>query len=255
MAGRGITSLQFSEAAPRVISGAGVEFRAISDPRVLYPIEEPFGKNENDPAGIFEPGWKTGSMASAFVNAYYEKTGTPVFAVSASKGGSSIREWQPEEAYHKDLVRRLGRAVAYAKERGITIRNRYLLWCQGETDGDNGLAPEAYKRMTKTLFETLEAEGVDHTFLVEIGLYNPPSPEDNFKPDYTKIIQAQEEMAEEEPERITIVSKKFKEMKDRGLMKDQFHYFQQAYNEVGTEAGENAAAWVLRHTLGKMADK
>ncbi len=33
-------------------------------------------------------------------------------------------------------------------------------------------------------------------------------------------------------------------MKARGLMKDDFHYFQEAYNLVGKEAGENTAAYV-----------
>ena len=60
MAGRGIACTQFPEGAPDLISGAGAEFRAISDPTRLYPIEEPFGALENNPTGIFEPGMKTG---------------------------------------------------------------------------------------------------------------------------------------------------------------------------------------------------
>ena len=35
-------------------------------------------------------------------------------------------------------------------------------------------------------------------------------------------------------------------MKARGLMKDEFHYFQEAYNIVGREAGENSADFVSR---------
>jgi len=31
-------------------------------------------------------------------------------------------------------------------------------------------------------------------------------------------------------------------------MKDAFHYYQAAYNEVGTEAGESAAVWVNQNT-------
>lgn len=41
MAGRGIACTQFPEGAPDLISGAGAEFRAISDPTRLYPIAEP----------------------------------------------------------------------------------------------------------------------------------------------------------------------------------------------------------------------
>ena len=73
MAGRGIACTQFPEGAPDLISGAGAEFRAISDPTRLYPIEEPFGALENNPTGIFEPGMKTGSLVTSFVNTYFQK--------------------------------------------------------------------------------------------------------------------------------------------------------------------------------------
>ena len=70
MAGRGISCPQFPEAAPALISGAGVEFRAISDPSALFSGCEPFGSAENTPYGIHEPGMKTGSLVTSFVNAY-----------------------------------------------------------------------------------------------------------------------------------------------------------------------------------------
>ncbi|MEI3208767.1 MAG: hypothetical protein V8S84_13470 [Lachnospiraceae bacterium] len=73
MAGRGIACTQFPEGAPDLISGAGAEFRAISDPTRLYPIAEPFGALENNPTGIFEPGMKTGSLVTSFVNTYFQK--------------------------------------------------------------------------------------------------------------------------------------------------------------------------------------
>lgn len=67
MAGRGT-----AEDAPKVPEGTAYEFRAVTDPTRLYPLTEPFGKDENDPKGVFEPGMKTGSMVSAFVNAYFK---------------------------------------------------------------------------------------------------------------------------------------------------------------------------------------
>lgn len=39
-------------------------------------------------------------------------------------------------------------------------------------------------------------------------------------------------------------------MKARGLMKDDFHYYQEAYNEVGTIAGKTAGAFVMDSSLG-----
>lgn len=35
-------------------------------------------------------------------------------------------------------------------------------------------------------------------------------------------------------------------MRTRGLMKDDFHYYQAAYNEVGTMAGNAAGEFVRR---------
>ena len=62
MAGRGVAAL-----SPAVTPGMGYEFRAISAPEQLHPMQEPFGERENNPAGVYEPGMKTGSMVSAMV--------------------------------------------------------------------------------------------------------------------------------------------------------------------------------------------
>lgn len=35
--------------APEVPEGVGYEFRAVTDPSRLYPLEEPFGENEHNP--------------------------------------------------------------------------------------------------------------------------------------------------------------------------------------------------------------
>lgn len=76
-------------------------------------------------------------------------------------------------------------------------------------------------------------EGVERCFLIRIGRYNGAE-----KISYEDIRQAQEALAQKVPE-VVMVSRKFAEMKARGLMKDEFHYYQQAYNEVGIQAGEN----------------
>lgn len=137
MAGRGVTSPQWPESAPALTPGAGYEYRAVSDPGRLHPASEPFGVNENNPDGICEPGMKTGSMVTAFINAYYARTKIPVIGVSASKLSKEL----------PDVV----------------------------------LACDAF-----------------HT------------------------------------------------MRARGLMKDDFHYYQTAYNEVGTMAGNAAGEFVRR---------
>ena len=44
-----------------------------------------------------------------------------------------------------------------------------------------------------------------------------------------------------------MLSDKFKEMKQQGKMKDDFHYFQVAYNEVGDDAGYHAAKYIIHN--------
>ena len=43
-----------------------------------------------------------------------------------------------------------------------------------------------------------------------------------------------------------LVSGLFAGMRKRGLMKDEFHYYQEAYNLVGREAGENTGDYCSR---------
>ena len=236
MAGRGISTEKWNEPAPLLLDGAGMEYRAVSDQEHIHKIEEPFGVNENNPNGIYEPGMKTGSMVTAFVNAYYKETKVPVLAVSASKGGSAICEWQGNEDYLSDAIERLEKAVLYAKKNQIEIRHKYVAWCQGETDGDRGTLADDYKKKFKNMLERLRKAGIEKCFLVTIGEYNG---KDGYEEAYRKIRHTQLELAEK-VEDIILICDEFHTMKARELMKDSYHYFQTAYNEVGKVAGENA---------------
>lgn len=237
MAGRGISSQEWPETPPVLMPGAGYEFRAISDPTRLYPIVEPFGRRENNPQGISE-NLKTGSLATAFCNAYYETTGIAVVGVSASKGGSSIAQWQPGSALLMDAVGRLKRAEKYLCSSGYLIRHRFMLWCQGETDGDLGMTGIEYKTSFDCMFKEMKRYGIEICFMIQIGHYNGTGPQD-----YSEIMQAQEQIAAENKD-VVMVSRSFAQMKERGLMKDEFHYFQAAYNIVGAEAGKNAGGYL-----------
>ena len=77
MAGRGTAA-----DAPVLMAGMGYEFRAVTAPDRLYALQEPFGKDENNPDGVYEPGMKTGSMVSAFVKACVEITHVPIVGVN-----------------------------------------------------------------------------------------------------------------------------------------------------------------------------
>lgn len=155
MAGRGEAAL-----APVVAPGMGYEYRAVTDPDTLHPLEEPFGVNENDPAGVYEPGMKTGAMVSSFVNACTAQTGVPVVGVSCAKGGSAIAKWLPGTPYYQDAVRRARKARAFLQANGYIIRHSAMVWCQGCTDGDLHTPKDVYKADT---------ERVLHSFMQDAG--------------------------------------------------------------------------------------
>lgn len=153
MAGRGI-----AEQAPTVPQGHGYEFRAITDPSTLHPITEPFGKDENLLSGIYEPGMKTGSLVSAFVNSCYQQTGVPIVGVSASKGGSSIAEWAPGSSFYSDAASRTRQCLIWLQNHHINVRHRSMVWCQGCTDGDLHTDPEVYYRKTRDMLSSFREE-------------------------------------------------------------------------------------------------
>ncbi len=234
MAGRGVASDRWPQSKSLAIEGVGYEYRAITAPECLSPLEEPFGKAENDPDGIDDGKMKTGSLVTSFVNAYYQRTGTPVVGISASKGGSSILQWLPGTLFMKDVERRLNSARRYMAESNICVRHTFLAWCQGETDGDHHMSGEEYIRCFELFWSHMRHLGVERCFLIRIGYYNGPG-----EISYQEIMDAQDLI----PQRIagvTMVSTEFAGMKERGLMKDAFHYYQAAYNEVGSKAGERA---------------
>ena len=238
MAGRGAVCERFPETAPEVTPGAGWEYRAISAPDRLTPLREPFGYLENNPTGIHET-LKTGSLASAFVNACHAGTGVPVVGVSAAKGGSIIREWTEGSAYMTDAADRLQRARGWLETHGIAVRHTLTLWCQGESDCDERTGEEDYLRDFGSMVSAMMDAGAERLMMIRIGRCNLP--EDPAR--YDRMIALQDRIAERDP-RVVMVCRCFAGMRERGLMKDTFHYWQAGYNEAGREAGENTAAWL-----------
>ncbi len=238
MAGRGN-----AQEAPALIPGAGYEYRAVSAPECLSPLQEPFGVNENNESGVTEPGMKTGSMVTSFANACYLETGIPIVGVSCAKGGSSIAEWLPGTPYYRDATERMKRCEQWLTAHGYVIAYRGMVWCQGCTDGDLHTPPELYKARTKRFIESFCREcGVRTCFLIQIGNHR----DDKMR--YVPIRQAQTELAQETGD-IVLVSEQFKTFAERGLMKDEFHYRQEGYNLAGEEAGRNTGRYLSARGL------
>lgn len=243
MAGRGVTNSTWPESYPHIIPSAGLEFRAITDKTRLYPMAEPFGKFENKTGGIDDGGSapdggnKTGGLAVAFVNEYYMHTGVPVIGISASEGGTGIQSWITGSENLTDALQRLSDAVTYLTNNGYTIRHKFMLWCQGESDTRLGVTGDQYKTYFDDIMVTMKNAGIEKCFLIRIGEFNGTDY------DYSDIINAQTDIAQDRDDTVmatTILTS----YKSRGLMKDQYHYYQAAYNEIGRYAGINVAEYV-----------
>ena len=150
-----------------------------------------------------------------------------------------IAQWQPGGAYLNDTIRRMHAALDFCAAHGIVLRHRFLLWCQGESDGDHHTAPDVYAEQFCRMYETLRRENIEHCFLIGIGEYNGPAADIS----YDAIRNAQYALADHRSD-LTVVSRSFETMKVRGLMKDAFHYYQAGYNETGRTAGEACAVFV-----------
>jgi len=235
MAGRGVAA-----EAPTVPLGVAYEFRAISDPTKLYHLVEPFGVNENV-TGAIEETSKTGSMVSSFAIEYNKITKRPIICVSASKGGTTIGQWQPGSAFLNDLINRYKIAKAWLIDNGYIIKNEFMVWCQGESDGDNNTTTENYTNMTMAMIEEVISQGLDKVYMVRIRNHR------DLPTKYDTIIQAQTALCKTY-EHAVLVSTKFDRMATDGLMKDEYHYKQAGYNITGADAGKNTAFHI---TTGK----
>ncbi len=235
MSGKGNAML-----SPRV--EVGYEFRAITDSANLYNIYEPFGINQNNSNGVNDI-WtdtqelrKQGGMVSAFANSYYDNTGVPIVGVSCSEGATTIDQWQVGTSIYNDIVYRSNLAKEYLKGlENVEVRHTYMVWCQGESDGDVGTSSDEYYNELKNITDTLVADGIiEKCMIVRTG--------NNGDVDglYDDIINAQDRLCKDSDNCI-MISTLATSFKEKGLMQDMYHYTQEGYNLLGEDAGLNAA--------------
>lgn len=95
------------------------------------------------------------------------------------------------------------------------------------------------------MFNLMQEHGIEKCFIVRIGNCNISGSYDR----YSNVIQWQNEICSDYKNKdLIMVSTNFASMRERGMMKDQFHYYQDGYNEVGNQAGINTGLYV---TTGK----
>lgn len=223
--------------APPVPEGHGYEFRAISDPNTLYPITEPFGKNESFIGGICDlMGAKKGSLVSAFTDEYYAQTGVPIVGVSASQGASTTEIWQ-SAGFQNDMKTRYDNAVKYLTDNDYYIRNRYAIWFQGESDAANHVDPLVYNTNMDNIIRPLFISGLNKVFIVTPGRTL------SIKNYFSDIIDQQLEMCKTSgyyalgTNLLSGVSAEY--------MVDEWHYNQDVLNLIGIETAKSVACYTL----------
>ena len=182
-------------------------------------------------------------MVSAVVDEYYKQTGRQLVAVSASIGGTSTAQWK--EKYIGDAVGRLDAAKGFLTANGIRIGRIFVVWCQGETDGDNNVSAQTYTENTKELLRRMQEHGAQQCFMVQTGHYNYVDyPNGNngidgaaFDQRYGVIRTAQEELCANE-ETFVMAGSLEPYISSK---KDQYQYWHSAYNEVGKTVGKTNA--------------
>lgn len=222
--------------APYVPEKAGLEYRVISDPEILHPIEEPFGRYENKEGGLYEgEEKKKGSLVSSFVNTYYELTGHKVVAVSASVGGMAMDLWLADGII-EDSVSRINSAVAYLDEHNYDIEHVFVVWLQGESDGARNVPPETYKEYFYEYMNNILATSVERVFLITPGrIYYDANA-------FNEIIKVQQEICEND-ENFVLATSIMSEIPIED-MSDAYHYNQNALNLIGEEAAKGVAEYI-----------
>lgn len=240
MAGRG----SYASATP-VAVGHGYEFRSVTQPDMLFNITGPFGKLENNSAVNDNSGSgsdrRSGDMVSSVMAGYYNETGVPIVGVQCSRGGTNTGYWLGSTVV-AEAQARLTAAKTYLENNGYTIGHIFMVWCQGESDGDKlysgSQSVATYKSNTLAIFDYMKEVGVTDMFIVQTGHYNGSDDEEaSHEAAYVSINAAQAELSDENENVYTVGS--LLDYKDN--MIDSYHFNQDAYNAVGTTAGKNIA--------------
>ena len=229
--------------------GHGYEYCSVSDPGTLHDIEEPFGVNENN-LGINDGSKKTGSLVSSFVESYYQITGVPIVGISASQGGTSSSQWQPGGGKLEEAENRLSSCLDYLYSLDeLSIRHIEMVWLQGENDAGNEVPYETYKNNLQNIVDGMKGKGVEHCFSIQIGPYMASESEQKHAL-YETFHAYQVQMAGE-MEDVDLCSIKLSGVPE-SMMHDKNHFYQEAYNIVGTDAGKNVAAYMLEGTMPEL---
>lgn len=227
--------------APVLTEGAAYEYKSVTDKKKLNILKEPFGFGQ-DSGNLVNGKYCTGSMVTSFCNAYYEKTNTPVVAVSATKLGSGSVGWS--KVFYKDVQKRIKQSVKAIKKMGLKIDHCYLVWMQGENDVCAGTTTKQYVKRIGGMLKTItDNTSVEKCMLIETGsiVYNMGAGD---LADPTAVHKAQKQICDKYDEVVLISDKAYK-LSEKYYQSDKLHFTQKGLDAIGKEAGSNAGKYTM----------
>ncbi|MBO4337818.1 MAG: hypothetical protein J5842_07065, partial [Lachnospiraceae bacterium] len=156
--------------APRPEAGTAYEYNFNEEEeKKLLTIREPFGNGTNRAYilnGRYVSG--NGTLTSAFCIAYYNKAKTPIVAVPAAWGGTSTNSWLKNNML-SSTISRMKKAKRFLKKNKVKIRHIYIVWYQGESDGQCGYSGDTYIKNMKKIWKQFKRQGAEKIFMIKIA--------------------------------------------------------------------------------------
>lgn len=207
---------------------------------ILIPIADGFGSGDcyydTDYSADVNGGVHNAGLQLSFACRYFELNKVPIVGVSCSYPGMNSNKFIPTSTdvnpnWNVQTNTKMKDAIAYLEAQGYTIRRKYAMYLQGESDGDESFTANKHKSNLRAIFDSFVSNwGCEKVILVRIGNSNDSSNYDK----YRTILQAQNELVYENDD-ILMGSLKASTFRDRGLMSDAWHYTLKGYRELGND--------------------
>lgn len=237
-----MTNVGKASQAPSVT--AGTAYEAIPKKGKISPLQEPFGVGQIKTKA--KRNAQGATLVSAFVNAYYKQTKTPVLAMNTAKGGTSIGEWSG--SYYKNVVKDVKAMEKLLKKKGLKKGHVYMVLYQGENDALNSIVSYNYRSHMELFMKNVQDKcDVERCFVIRISndMHNLST--------YDTIAATQTKLCMEDP-RFVMVSTIGSGFTSSYYQSDGIHLNQKGLNKVGTQAGKMAGTYVVTGVEPSMKD-
>ena len=169
------------------------------------------------------------SLSVNFAQAYHDRTGEIPVLIQVATSGKQISYYMDES--YANIVKKVLAGIKKVNEENYAS-NIYLVFLQGESDGNN--TKEDYKVKIKNLYENLKKDiSVEKMFLIRVGDWQGSGK-------VSHIMQAQEEFANENDDVIMVT---------RMTQDWTNHYSASDYNLLGTTVGERVGEYIKNGTI------